>query len=200
MTAREPRVPVYGVGQTARLRGWRPADLAAYREWLRPHHEWHDWDGPYYPVPDDAQADARVAALASAPAGVVDGLPPRTAVIADADDHLVGTVSWYWESQETAWARMGIGVYDPAVRGGDRPRGARSVDHVPLLRHRLGAAGRRDVVGQRGHAGRRAEPRLRRGGTLPGRPDRARSAVRRGRHGCPARRVGLARGGRLPPG
>ncbi|GAA3211335.1 GNAT family protein [Oerskovia jenensis] len=110
-------MPVYGVGHAARLRGWRPADLAVFREWLRPHHEWHEWDGPYYPVPDDAQADARVAAIAQTPHGVVDGLPPRSAVIADADDHLVGTVSWYWESQETAWARMGIGVYDPAVRG-----------------------------------------------------------------------------------
>ncbi|MBD7997502.1 GNAT family N-acetyltransferase [Oerskovia paurometabola] len=117
MTARDPQVPVYGVGHAARLRGWRPADLAVFREWLRPHHEWHEWDGPYYPVPDDAQADARVAALARTPPGVVDGLPPRSAVIADVDDQLVGTVSWYWESQETAWARMGIGVYDPAVRG-----------------------------------------------------------------------------------
>jgi RimJ/RimL family protein N-acetyltransferase len=117
MTARDPQVPVYGVGHDARLRGWRTADLAVFREWLRPHHEWHEWDGPYYPVPDGAQADEWVAALAQAPPGVVDGLPPRSAVIADADDHLVGTVSWYWESQETAWARMGVGVYDPAVRG-----------------------------------------------------------------------------------
>jgi RimJ/RimL family protein N-acetyltransferase len=110
-------VPVYGVGHAARLRGWRPADLAVFREWLRPHHDWHDWDGPYYPVPDDAQADARVAALAAAPGGLTDGMPPRTVVVADADDRVVGTVSWYWESQETSWARMGVGIYDPAVRG-----------------------------------------------------------------------------------
>ncbi|GMA25404.1 hypothetical protein GCM10025864_31630 [Luteimicrobium album] len=29
------------------LRGWNAPDRAALREWLRPQHEWHLWDGPY---------------------------------------------------------------------------------------------------------------------------------------------------------
>ncbi|WP_265522136.1 GNAT family N-acetyltransferase [Oerskovia flava] len=116
--ATSPGVPVYGVGRRARLRGWRPRDVSAYREWLRPEHEWHRWDGPYYPVPTDAEADAHVAGLPDSTRGDRStGLPPGRAVVADVDDRLVGTVSWYWESRETSWARMGIGVYDPAVRG-----------------------------------------------------------------------------------
>ncbi|MGM7420901.1 GNAT family N-acetyltransferase [Cellulosimicrobium sp. CpK407] len=118
-------VPLYAAGARARLRGWRADDLAAYREWLRPVHEWHRWDGPYYPVPDDAASDAAVARLARAAAAQAarpgglddDGLPPRRVVVADEEDRLVGTCSWYWESAETQWARVGIGLYDPAVRG-----------------------------------------------------------------------------------
>ncbi|MCB7137962.1 GNAT family N-acetyltransferase [Cellulosimicrobium marinum] len=118
-------VPTYGVGPGVRLRGWTAPDLAAFRDWMRPHHEWHRWDGPYYPVPDDAAAAALVARLArdaadqaSRPGGLgADGLPPRRVVVADADDRLVGTCSWYWESVETQWARTGVTVYDPARRG-----------------------------------------------------------------------------------
>jgi RimJ/RimL family protein N-acetyltransferase len=39
-------------------------------------------------------------------------------VVADpVTDLLIGTVSWYWESEVTQWARMGIVLYDPDVRG-----------------------------------------------------------------------------------
>jgi RimJ/RimL family protein N-acetyltransferase len=118
-------------------------DLDAFRAWLRPEHDWHRWDGPYYPVPTDEQADALVATLARknglewptpaapappsgdaatagsaapAPPSGDEGLPPSRLVV-DVDGELVGTVAWYWESRETEWARMGVTVYDPAVRG-----------------------------------------------------------------------------------
>ncbi|MBD8080674.1 GNAT family N-acetyltransferase [Cellulosimicrobium arenosum] len=107
------------------MRGWRAQDLADFRDWLRPHHEWHRWDGPYYPVPDDAQADALVARLrtsssveAAHPQGLSDdGLPPRRVVVADAEDRLVGTCSWSWESAESQWARIGVGIYPTHRRG-----------------------------------------------------------------------------------
>ena len=43
-----------------RLRAWKHEDLPEYREWLRPHHDWHRWDGPYFPRPTDSDADAMV--------------------------------------------------------------------------------------------------------------------------------------------
>ena len=95
------------------LRGWAAEDRAALRGWLRPHHEWHRWDGPYYPVPSDDEADAIAEGAGRSP-GV--GLPPGRAVV-DVGGRLVGTVSWYWESAETQWARMGVTVFDPAERG-----------------------------------------------------------------------------------
>jgi RimJ/RimL family protein N-acetyltransferase len=95
------------------LRGWAAPDRVALREWLRPHHEWHVWDGPYSPVPSDEDAEAIADGAGRAPG---PGLPPGRAVV-DGGGRLVGTVSWYWESVETQWARMGVTVFDPAERG-----------------------------------------------------------------------------------
>jgi putative hydrolase of HD superfamily len=36
------------------------------------------------------------------------------------DDRLLGSVGWYWESQETDWRRIGIVLYDPASWSGGR--------------------------------------------------------------------------------
>lgn len=105
------------------LRPWATSDLPVYREWLRPHHEWHLWDGPYYARPTEDEADEIVARHARAieePGGaaLVPSLPPRSLVVASAaDDSFWGTVSWYWESEETEWARIGVVLHDPAVRG-----------------------------------------------------------------------------------
>lgn len=110
---------IYSRGATAAglavaLRGWTAPDLDAFRAWLRPEHDWHRWDGPYYPVLTDEDADALVSALARPSGG--EALPPRRLVV-DVGGELVGTAAWYWESRETEWARMGVTVYDPAVRG-----------------------------------------------------------------------------------
>lgn len=126
-------IPVLGDGEAVRLRHWRPTDLPIYRDWLRPHQDWHTWDGPYFPIISDSAADAYVARLRTAveeDQGVIwaraDGAPDRTlpvtlAVVADtATDELIGTVSWHWESRETDWARMGISIYDPGLRGSGR--------------------------------------------------------------------------------
>jgi RimJ/RimL family protein N-acetyltransferase len=100
------------------LRDWTEPDVVAYREYLRPEHDWHDTNGPYYGRPNEAEAD-RAAARARA---TVEGAPPtprELLVIALREDEsrLVGMINWYWECFETDWRRIGIGVYDPAVRG-----------------------------------------------------------------------------------
>lgn len=123
------------LGETTRvrLRAWRAEDMEGYREWLRPHQEWHRWDGPYFPVISPDQADQHVGRIRQIVAEQ-DGmawtrtddrpdasLPVALAVVADqATDELVGTVSWHWESRETEWARMGISIYDPGLRGSGR--------------------------------------------------------------------------------
>lgn len=105
-------LPVHG--SQCSLRAWSEEDVPRFREWLRPHHEWRRWDGPYYPLPTEAEADALAAGTLL---DADDGLPPRRVVIADAEGRLIGVASWYWESEVSAWARIGLALYDPAVRG-----------------------------------------------------------------------------------
>jgi len=102
------------------LRDWRRNDLAPYREWLQPHHEWHAWDGPYFPRPTDGQAEQRRNDLRRRIDAHDWPTPRTTLVIADrASDLLLGGVTWYYESEETDW-RLGVVLYDPRSWSGGR--------------------------------------------------------------------------------
>lgn len=104
-------------GQIA-LRDWCADDILPLRSWLEPHHLWHELDAPYFPRPTVEERDNFCTALARQ---IVDEdweTPRRRVVIAErACNRLIGTVSWYWESRETNWRRMGIVIYDPAYWG-----------------------------------------------------------------------------------
>lgn len=103
------------------LRDFRTADLAPMREWMRPHHQWHRWDGPYFGPPTDAEADAWCARIAARIDRGDRPTPRERVAIADpADDRLIGSVSWHWESEATDWRRIGIVLYDPACWSGGR--------------------------------------------------------------------------------
>ncbi|MGH3499816.1 MAG: GNAT family N-acetyltransferase [Nocardioidaceae bacterium] len=105
------------VGEQVTLRDWRAADIPVWREWMLPHQDWHRWDGPYFPKRTveevEAAAAEKAAAISDQPS-----TPRQSLVIADrADDQLLGAVNWHWESEASNWRRIGITVYDPAVRG-----------------------------------------------------------------------------------
>ena len=106
------------VGRSVTLRDFRAEDVPVLREWLRPEHEWHRWDGPYFPRPTEAEADAYAAELAERVAAGSWPEPRQRVVVAGPDDRLLGTISWHWESAETDWRRMGIVLYDPASWSG----------------------------------------------------------------------------------
>lgn len=87
----------------------------------RPDQEWHRWDGPYFPKLDGPQIDAVCARLSGA---IEDGSyaaqsPLRRAAIATVAEPatMIGSLSWHWESEDSDWRRMGLTVYDPALRG-----------------------------------------------------------------------------------
>lgn len=105
-------------GRAVVLRDFEAADAPVLREWLRPHHEWNHWDGPYFSRPTDTEAEAFCAA-------VIDPAtwtwPRSRLVVADpVDDRLIGSVTWYWESRESNWRRIGVVLYDPASWSGGR--------------------------------------------------------------------------------
>lgn len=105
-------------GSKIRLRDMLPADLDVYRQWNQPGQRWQELDGPYY---SRASSDEVEDTIRNLQARIETGEwpPVRTRlVIADrASDVMAGVVSRYWISQETAWAAMGIVIYDPAHWG-----------------------------------------------------------------------------------
>ena len=110
-----------GESRGIRLRSYELDDIETYRHWLQPDQDWHLWDGPYGTKPTSAQVDEICERLATA---IADGSyaaqsPLRRAVIiaADAPEAMIGSVSWYWVAEESGWRRMGLTVYDPALRG-----------------------------------------------------------------------------------
>lgn len=102
-------------GRRCRLRDWRPDDVPVFAGWQAPEHAWHDTNGPYFGKPTAEDIARTVAQLADRAHTPVEGRPePRPSLaVVDLADRLVGHVTWYWESEQTNWRRMGVVLYDP---------------------------------------------------------------------------------------
>lgn len=100
-------------GPQVRLRDWRPADMPRLADLLDPARPWHATNGPYFGTPTAADTENQMrnfSALAGTPG---PDLPtPRTMLAIDTGGVLIGAVTWYWESKETDWRRMGIVIHD----------------------------------------------------------------------------------------
>lgn len=109
-------------GDGLRVRDFSPEDMLAYRHWLAPEREWHLWDGPYFAKATAGDIDRIVTMEEERVRTLQNGggleWPRQRAVIADRDtDQLIGTLSWYYESPESDWRRVGMVIYDQARRG-----------------------------------------------------------------------------------
>lgn len=101
-------------GSRVVLRDWCVDDLPAYREWQAPGHAWQALDGPYYPR-RSAEETERTISMIEGRIRTDDWPEPRVvAVVADARTNtLVGRVSRYWQSEESDWLSLGVGIFDP---------------------------------------------------------------------------------------
>lgn len=107
-------------GQKIVLRDWQLGNLDTFTRWNTPGHDWQALDGPYYPKSTAAEVTKLVDTMRQR-INAADWPTPRLrAAIADKQtNHLLGTVTRYWQSQETNWLAVGIVIYDPAYwRGG----------------------------------------------------------------------------------
>ncbi|MFI9451642.1 GNAT family N-acetyltransferase [Amycolatopsis sp. NPDC052450] len=104
-------------GEKVRLRDWRPSDLSSLEDLLDPARPWHKTNGPYFGTPAAAAVASTAVELTTTKAERPD---PRAglAVCDLTDGRLIGRVSWYWESRETDWRRMGLVIYDERCWGG----------------------------------------------------------------------------------
>jgi len=95
------------------LRNWQQQDLERYKYWHIGKHSWMDYDGPYYEKPTIEETNDRIKQLAKNITENNWPTPYKRLVIANKSDNvLIGTVSWYWQSEETNWKSIGIVIYD----------------------------------------------------------------------------------------
>lgn len=101
-------------GKRVQLRDIKSKDRLNLIHWLQPHHEWHKFNGPYYPptLPENI------------PSMVDNWLSPelsairyRLVIAHQENDELMGLVTRYWISKETHWLAIGIAVYDAQTWG-----------------------------------------------------------------------------------
>ncbi len=105
-------------GRRVLLRDWEEKDLEPYRRWLQPDHAWHQFDAPYYKKDTPEEVIARIEKLKERILTRNFPEPRGTLVVADkATGGIIGRVNSYWESKETNWLSIGIGIYDETAWG-----------------------------------------------------------------------------------
>lgn len=95
------------------LRQWILEDLPIYKKWHQGHHKWMDLDGPYYAKPNPEELGEALGNLKEMIETESWMDPLRSAVVADLKtNRLLGTVGWYWQSEETNWKSIGLVLYE----------------------------------------------------------------------------------------
>ncbi len=95
------------------LRDWLVKDLDEYAFWNTGKRKWMDYDAPYYSKPSAQETQRRVEEYERKISHNDWPIPRKQLVIASKNtDELIGTVSWYWQSEETNWKSIGIALYD----------------------------------------------------------------------------------------
>lgn len=97
-------------GKHIHLRDIQAKDKDSLIYWLQPHHNWHKFNGPYYPPsPSDKIIDIVEKGISSEPPD-----PRRRLLIVDKKtDEIMGMTTCYWISRETDWMAIGIAIYNP---------------------------------------------------------------------------------------
>ena len=100
-------------GKTTHLRDLELKDLDSLEYWLHPSHEWHKFNGPYYPpIPGDKIPD-RIQGFRESITKADHPTPRRALAIVNASDEIMGSVTRYWISQETNWTAIGLSIWNP---------------------------------------------------------------------------------------
>ena len=93
------------------LRDLTQADLRAYRQLISPDRAFHQFNGPYFGLPDDAEQDRYIARLKEKLESDAPDLKKQL-IIDATTDRIVGEVSWYWRSEATNWLEIGILIFN----------------------------------------------------------------------------------------
>lgn len=100
-------------GSQISLRDMRVNDLEDYEHWLHPKHQWHKFNGPYYPPTPSEQIPEIIKKTRSRlENSSFPDFRTRFTIADKKSDSLIGIVTRYWISEETNWTALGIVIYD----------------------------------------------------------------------------------------
>ncbi len=100
-------------GKNIVVRDWIIEDLKSFEYWNTGHHSWMDFDGPYYPKMDQFELEYNIDLVRQKIENKrLSKLRKRLVIALKESNQLIGTLSWYWQSQETNWKSIGITLYD----------------------------------------------------------------------------------------
>lgn len=100
-------------GKKIILRDWELHDLPHFKYWHTGHHRYMDFNGPYYPTLTPTEVAETISDYQQKIASKTWESPRKKLVIADkTTNEIMGTVSWYWQSEATNWKSIGIIIYD----------------------------------------------------------------------------------------
>lgn len=96
-----------------KLRQLQEADLENYYYWNLPDKAFHDFNGPYFGRESEENLRKRVDKMKEKFESGTFEHRDSFKVIANAEtNELIGTVSWYWKSEETLWLEIGIVIFN----------------------------------------------------------------------------------------
>jgi len=105
-------------GSKIKLRDMQLDDLQTYQHWLSGDFSWKKLNGPYYKKSKGDEVNQYISKKEEAIKKGDLKTPRASMVIADgASNEFIGTVSWYWQSEETYWLSTGLVIYDEAYWG-----------------------------------------------------------------------------------
>lgn len=100
-------------GKRLVLRDLLLTDLETTAHWLHPSHEWHRFNGPYYPPTPANEIPAMMEKWAKRITEAAYPIPRvRLGIALQETDEIIGMVTRYWISQETNWTAIGISIWN----------------------------------------------------------------------------------------
>lgn len=95
------------------LRELELKDLEDYLYWNLPSREFHKFNGPYYGKSSEEELRKHIEALKLLLLEGNKNVLENKKIIANKDtNEIIGTVNWYWKSQETLWKEIGIVIFN----------------------------------------------------------------------------------------
>ena len=96
------------------LRNLINSDFESYRSWHNLSFKWVAFNGSYFPLKSKAVLDNEISGL------ILNqdlSINSRMVISNRITNELIGTVSWYWQSEATKWMSVGIAIYDDIFWG-----------------------------------------------------------------------------------